>query len=130
MRGLLAVAAVCAALGGCAGTGRLFSYGVTQLADARVRLGEAEFQIYVHPSDPTLLIQRSLNQTGGGMGTIPEFEAAAGSFLAPVGCSPLATQLIAAGSYETTYRCPPGVDLIALVAAQRTDLREGAPLRR
>lgn len=121
------MAGLCAALAGC-GTGRLLSYG-GELADAKTRLGQAEFQIYVHPTDRTLLIQRSLGQIAGGIDQSVEFTAAARSFVAPLECTVGPAQLISAGSFEAPYECPAGVDLPQIVAQQRAALRGGQPLR-
>lgn len=120
-------AATCVALAGC-GTGRLLSYG-GQLADGKTRLGQAEFQIYVHPSDQTILIQRSFGQIAGGIDHPHEFTAAAQQFVAPVGCTVQPSQQISAGSFEAAYRCPDDIDLPSLVAQQRSALRAGQPLR-
>lgn len=128
LRAMVALAG-CLALAGCGGTGRMLSYGM-ELADAKVRLGEAEFQIYAHPSEPTLLVQRSLSQIGGGTGTVPEFAAAASKLIKPLDCAVTDAKQISAGTFEVTYSCPDGTDIRAAIASQRPNLRSGAPLRR
>lgn len=117
-----------ASLASCGGTGRILSYG-TDLADAKVLLGAAEFQVYVHPTDHSILVQRSLRQIAGGHDNPVEFRAAGAQFLAPVACETTGIALVAAGSFEITYRCPDGIDLPSVVASQRAALRGGASLR-
>ena len=125
----LVVCAVALGLASCAGTGRALSYGM-DLADAKVLLGAAEFQIYVHPEDDTLLVQRSLKQIAGGQDSSVEFRAAGAQFIAPLGCQTASIQLLAAGTYEVAYTCPEGTDLRTTVASQRASLRAGASIQR
>jgi len=124
---IILAAVLCATLAAC-GTGRLLSYG-GELADAKVRLGDAEFQVYVHPKDETLLVQRSLGQISGGQDLSFEFQAAAARFLASVECRAGNATSISAGSFEVPYECDAGVELPQLVAQQRAALRAGQPLR-
>lgn len=44
------------ALTGCAGMGRLMSYGMDQ-AHGQVRVGSEGFNVWVHPSDNTIIVQ-------------------------------------------------------------------------
>ncbi|MET4683911.1 hypothetical protein [Brevundimonas faecalis] len=123
---VLAAAAAVLILGGCASTGRLLSYGV-ELSDALLRMGHAQFSIYVHPKDDTLLIQRRVMQTSNYDGQ-ELIRIAAAQFLEPVDCTVTEVRLIAPGGWEAGFACPAGVDLRALVQQQRAALQTGAPL--
>lgn len=114
------------ALSGCAGTGRLMSYG-TDMADALVRMGPAAFSVYVHPADDTLMLQRRMSQTSNSDG--PELIAiAAQTFLDPVRCTAGSAAALAPGTWEVPFTCPTGVDIRALAQQQRTALRAGTPI--
>ena len=123
---LIITTLLCLALAGC-GTGRLLSYG-GQLSDASVRLGPAQFSVYVHPSDDTLLIQRAISQTSSTDGAAL-IGIVAEQFLEPVGCTHGPAASIAAGSWEVPFDCPDSIDLRSLVADQRQNLRAGASIQ-
>ena len=126
MRRIWLAAIVAAALAGCAGTGRMLSYG-TELSDAVVRMGPAAFSVYIHPKEDTLLIQRRLSQTSGHDG--PQLiTIAAQTFLDPIRCQAGSTRSLGPGSWETTFTCPASVDIRALAAAQRANLQAGTPI--
>lgn len=128
-------------LGGCSSMGRIMSYGTTW-ADAIFVVEGRRYEVYAHETDPTLLIQRSIGDaaargfvkglTLGVADTAPDYEtwkAGAEWMVRPVGCEvrdlkPLQYE----STWEFTYVCPPGVDLRALIEAQRGQLRNGVPL--
>lgn len=128
-------------LGGCASVSRSLSYG-TGLADAHPMVDGRAYRIYIHPTDPTILMQRPLG-TAVGQGFVQgatlgiaapgtaydPWKQAADAFLAPVGCTASDVYSLGQGTWEARYSCPAGVDLRALVMAQRQALRSGAPLR-
>lgn len=114
------------AVGGCAGTGRMLSYG-SEMSDAVVRMGPAAFSVYIHPKDDALMIQRRISQTSNSDG--PELiSIAAQTFLDPVGCSAGSTVPLGPGTWETRFICPSSVDIRALAHQQRSALQSGAPL--
>lgn len=114
------------ALAGCAGTGRMLSYG-TDMADALVRMGPAAFSLYIHPEDETLMIQRRMSQTSNSDGPAL-ITVAAQTFLDPVRCRAGAATPIAPGTWEVPFSCPAGVDVRALANEQRASLRSGEPI--
>lgn len=128
MRAVLIVAVL--ALAGC-GTPRLMSYGV-ELSDAKVLLPDGgAFSVYVHPKDPTILIENRIAQSGRAQSyDIGIWRSAAESFVKPIGCGISEVKNISAGAWEAAYACPPGVDLRGLAMAQRRELQGGAPLHR
>lgn len=139
-RTIIAVALVLLVAGCAAGFSRALSYG-NRFADARFELAGQEFTAWVHPSDQTIMIQNGYGAAVGagvadglGIGVDAKFDqwrAAALHLLQPSGCQvenlrPLDQAIM----WEFDYRCPEGVDLRALIMAQRETLRAGAPLRR
>jgi len=114
------------ALSGCAGTGRLMSYG-TDMADALVRMGPAAFSVYVHPADDTLMLQRRMSQTSNSDGPAL-ITIAAQTFLDPVGCTAGSATPLAPGTWEVPFTCPAAVDIRALAQQQRAALRAGTPI--
>lgn len=132
-----------ATLAACASTGRAMSYG-NRFADARYETAGKSFAVWVHPSENVVMIQGDTGSaiTAGlvegatfGAGRVsPQFErwrAGAEAFVSPIGCEvqnlrPLDQDIM----WEFDYVCPEGVDLRALVAAQRQALRDGTPLHR
>lgn len=141
MRGWIAAGVGMVLLGGCANFARTLSYG-TDWADAIYSVQGQRFEMYAHETDPTLLLTVSIGNaaaqgaiqgvTLGIAETSPAYQrwkAAAQWVVAPVGCTvedlrPLDMET----TWEFAYRCPPGVDLRALIAAQREQLRNGVPL--
>lgn len=129
MRGqrmILAMVTGGALLSGCA-MGRLASYG-SELADAQVNLGAAQFQLYIHPQDDTVLVQRSLNQTATN--DPPAIaDAAVSTLLAPAGCVTTSVSALSPGAFEVGFSCPPGIDIRRLAIEQRQALKAGQSLR-
>jgi hypothetical protein len=129
-------------LGGCVAVTRSASYGL-ELADAQPIIDGRPYRIYVHPYEDTILLQRPIltgmaqgfvrgatfHTVGAGEAYDP-WKQAAKEFLSPIGCE--ATDVYSlggdAGTWEARFKCPPSVDLRALVKAQRAELRAGAPL--
>lgn len=141
MRGLAAVAAALV-LGGCANVSRMVSYG-TGWADAIVTLNGVRMEMYAHPSDPTVMMQVWIGRVMGqqvlemvtlgladnGPG-IETWRAGARWLVEPAGCKVEELRpLDQADTWEARYACPEGVDLRALIEAQRDQLREGRQLR-
>lgn len=109
---LIGLAALAVGVSGCASTGRLLSYGTDQ-AQAQIDVGGRKMNVWSHPSDPTLLIVKTVGDAarGGaiegatfGLVDAPHpdvrlIDAAVSRFLAPVGCTAQpAMELGAAGS--------------------------------
>lgn len=137
------IAAALAALAGCAAVGRLASYGGSG-SDASFAFDGMGYAAVLHPSEDVLLIRPGLAEgvaagavrgatlgAVGRMGGADRWRAAGDHFLAPAGCGVDQLQPLdqGAGYWEATWRCPPGVDLRALVTIQRDGLRRGEPLR-
>lgn len=141
MRRAMAVAVLAMMVTGCgAGFSRLMSYG-SDLADARTSVDGRNFSLFIHPADDTILITRgtaaALGQgvaSGLTLNSIdltepkPVWMRAAQWLAEPAGCEVLDAYRIADASWEAPFRCPAGVDLRALAAAHRADLRDGQPL--
>jgi len=135
------VSALAFAVGGCTTMNRTMSYGM-ELGDAKPVIDGRTYNIYVHPTDNTLLLQRTIaNAAGVGLvegatfglaqpnNVHARWRRAAEEFLRPVGCEAVEVYALdQASSWEATFKCPEGVDLRGLVAAQRSALRNGAPL--
>lgn len=140
MRNIVLALALVLALGGCAaGFSRALSYG-NRFADARFDLAGQEYTAWVHPTDSTIMLQNGYGAAVGagvadglGVGVDAKFDqwrAAAERLVAPTGCSvenlrPLDQAIM----WEFDYRCPDGVDLRAMIMAQRDELRDGALIR-
>lgn len=141
-RTLFAALTMAAALSGCvAGMSRMMTYG-NELADAKVRVGHRVFNIYVHPTDPTLLVQRGVAAAMGQgmaegatfgatnlMSPMPIWRAAAQAVLdaAGTGCTVSeAYTLDNKTTWEARYACPDGKPLPGdLVREKRPVWREG-----
>lgn len=143
IRMLCIAAAALIALGGCSTMSRSLSYG-NRWADARLNVEHMEYSYWLHPRDPTVLITLSTGSAlarGSARGATfgladvnpvyQQWMAGAQALVAPVGCD--VTELTALDqltTWEFTPVCPDGVDLRAVVAAQRDALRAGAQLQR
>lgn len=141
-KGFWSLAAVAAILSGCGTLGRLNEYGM-DASDARFDHDGAAYTVSMHPREDTFLIRPGAMQnigaaiergmTRGAGGQRPgqaDARAAASAFIAPSGCDVVQVRDLdaSAGYWEADYVCPAGVDLRALVAAQRGALRSGDPL--
>lgn len=130
MRGALAAAIVFVALP--AQAGNLLSYG-WGMADASVPMGDGHFNIWVHHKDNTFLIEPGLSTVMVGGGHFPDltWRQVAEAFVSSVGCGISDVRPIsrAGAAWEATFVCPPGVDLHALVKAQRAALKAGQRLK-
>lgn len=143
MRAVLVIAALAVGLSGCgAGMARLGTYGM-DLADANATVDGKAYALQVHPTDNTVVAQRGFGSLmgqsfveGATLGAVsmqeplPYWRRAITWLLEPAGCSIVSIYELERSSYEAEYVCPPGVDLRALVAANRPALRRGAPLPR
>jgi hypothetical protein len=129
----IAAAVLAASVASNASAASLLSYG-WGLSDATVTVGSHTFRIYVHPRDDTLLIQAAMKDMGANPSKwlLREWRTAAETLVTPVGCGISEVRAMArmGASWEATYVCPPGVDLRALIKAQRHDLQQGAQLHR
>lgn len=140
-RGYLMLALSAVLLTGCATSGRLMSYG-TELADAKFTSDGRGYSAWVHPKDPTILLERPMGVSVGkgfvsgltvglisGDAPYATWESAFKKFVEPTGCKvDRITALDPKMAWEGDYTCPPGVELRALVSAQREALRAGQPL--
>ncbi len=90
---------ICGLMLGCAGFSRMMEYG-SRLSDARVRIGDAGYKVWVHPDDDAILIQEFFGNafagafaegfTFGAVETSPPLpipRTAAAIYLAQFGCS-------------------------------------------
>ena len=127
---LEALTGFCLALGFGADANSVLDYH--GYSDASVALAEDTFRIYVNKNWNTFLIQPAMSVVvrGGGHFPITTWRIVAEKFVYPVGCgiSDLRALSKMGASWEATYVCPASVDLLALVNAQRADLRRGVPL--
>ena len=143
------IAAFCIlGLTGCASLQRAASYSADgqMTFDGRLNVDGRVMSLSIHPKDDTLLAQRSMGDSfasgaiegltlGLATGWKPDprkVDAALALFLQPVGCTASPSYEVGRtdSNYEAAYSCPAGVDLRALMAAQRDALRRGEPLRR
>jgi hypothetical protein len=127
-----ALACVLAALAaGPAAANSMWDYGM-KFSDATVIIGSDPIRIYVHKSRNTFMMQPAMSTIMGGGGHFPEstWRLAAEKFVYNIGCgiSDVVAFSKAGATWEATYVCPDGVDLRALVAAQRDALKHGEPL--
>lgn len=127
--------AALALLGACASTWHTLSY--EGMPDADVWVGESRYQVWFHPTDQTVLVQRGApapftqallqNVTIYAQDSSPRvlwWGAAANAVLQPIGC--YATEAIGADQMrEIQYVCPQPVDVTAQVAAHREEWRRG-----
>ncbi|RZI99840.1 MAG: hypothetical protein EON90_09970 [Brevundimonas sp.] len=131
-------------LSGCASTGRLLSYGNNN-AQAQIDVAGRKMNVWSHPTDQTLLIVKTVGRAtadaaleGATLGiadaTRPDvraIDASVARFLAPVGCTaqPVAQLGGDAVQFEAAFNCPVGVNLRALMFAQKDGLMRGEALR-
>ena len=109
----------------------LLDYG-WGMADARIPMGNAAFNIWMAPHRSTFLIEPAMKTVLGGGGHYPDavWRTVAEAFVQSVGCGisdvrPLSKM---GAAWEATYVCPASVNLIALARAQRDALKHGARL--
>jgi hypothetical protein len=131
---VLAFAAAAAAISaGDAGATSLFSYGLAT-SDASVNEDGRTFRFYVHPHENLLLIQPS---AGSAWTKHPQkwpqeaWKHAAATLVAPAGCAVTEIHVKSriGATWEAGFACPAGVDLRALMMAQRAAITHGEPLR-
>jgi hypothetical protein len=127
--------AVLALLTACASTWHTLSYD--GMPDADVWVGEDRYQVWFHPSDQTVLVQRGApmhfadllaqNVTVYAQNSSPGilwWGAAANAVLRPIGC--YATEVTGADQMrEVQYTCPQPVDVGAQVASHRAEWQGG-----
>lgn len=148
MRHLPAMILVTLSLAGCASVQRAASYASDgQMSfDGKIAVEGRTMSMSIHPTDDTLFVQRSIGDSaaagamqgltfGIARGWKPDprkIDEALRLFLQPVGCTASASYEVGSTdtNYEARYACPAGVDLRAIMAAQRDALRRGEPLRR
>lgn len=137
----IAIVATAVLLSGCgAGFSRLGTYG-NEMADAKTRVGNREFSLYVHPTDDTILVQRGFGAAmgqsvleGATFGAInmqepkPIWKAAAEWLASPLNCTVTDAYELERISWEAPFECPVGVSLREAVTRNRETLRQGTPL--
>jgi hypothetical protein len=130
----LAIAAL-ALLSACASSWHTLGY--EGMPDADVWVGEDRYQVWFHPTDQTVVVQRGApapypqmvaqNVTIYAWDSSPGilwWGAAANAVLRPIGC--YATEVTGADQMrEVQYECPQPVDVQAQVAANRAQWRQG-----
>lgn len=136
---------VAMALSGCASTSRMLSYGGEDLAgtaDAKFQSGGREYVLWLHRKEQMMMLQRGLGTVFGksvvqgltyglveARDPYSAWKQAATDFVAPVDCTISDVRPIDQDTaWEAAYKCPNGVDLLALVVAQRASLRKGGTL--
>lgn len=127
-RGIAAV--LFSAWASCASASGLLSYGAG-VAEAKFSTLSGGFAVYVHPKEDKLLLQRtSFTAETLTSRDIAPWRNAAEVFVQPIGCgiSRVEALSVKGQTWEAWYICPDGVDLRALAAAQRQDLRRGRPI--
>lgn len=141
MRRFLALALAALTLTACASMNRALSFG-NRFADARYTVAGKTFSVWVHPSEDVIMLQSTWGDAaasgfveGATLGlaeTDPAYHTwmAGARYLAqPAGCEvrdlrPVDQDI----HWEFDYSCPEGVDLRALIMAQRDQLRHGAQI--
>lgn len=121
------------ALAGCASISRATEYQAT-FADARNFSTAFEMEISIHPRDNTLLFNPRTT-LAGPLVTPPEpgehlIRQIGVEFLGDTGCELGAIRQMARPWFEAAFTCPSGFDIRTEAAAQREQLRQGAPLHR
>jgi hypothetical protein len=127
------IAAGFAVAGAPAAAAGLLSYGLAT-SDATVREDGRTFRFYVHPHENLLLIQPSMGQA---ITKHPDkwpqevWRHAAETLVSPAGCAivDVHDKSKIGATWEASYACPSGVDLRALMMAQRPTITRGEPLR-
>ena len=139
----VAVGAALLMVSGCASVQRMASY--RDGADAQIGVAGRRMNLWMHPSDPTILAGMTVADAAGGgfirgatFGLAGGFkpdpravDAALAAWLRPTGCTAAPVQELGNDSinFEARYSCPAGVDLNALVEAQKAGLMRGEPIR-
>lgn len=129
--------------GGCASVQRMASY--TGGADAQIGVQGRRLNLWMHPSDPTIMAAMTVGDAAGGgfirgatFGLVGGFkldpraiDAGLAQWLAPTGCSAEPVRELGSDStnFEARYSCPAGVDLRSVVEGQRASLMQGAAIR-
>lgn len=123
-----------ALLGGSAQAAGMMSYGMAT-ADAELVYEGRAFSIYVHPKQDLLMLQPKLSETFKP--PIPPewpigfWRGAAEQFVKPAGCGIPEVHVLSknGATWEASYLCPAGLDLRALILAQRSALKRGSELK-
>jgi hypothetical protein len=106
-------------------------------SDAKVVDIDGAFNVWVYRprNHDSLLLEPRMSEILGGAGAVSHWPIAfwrhaAEAFVRPVGCGISDVQAISkdGAAWRALYVCPPGVDLRALVMAQRPALQQGQPL--
>jgi len=147
MRHVPAMILVALSLAGCASMQRAASYASDgqMTFDGKIQVDGRWMDMSIHPRDDTLFVQRGIGDSasagalqgltfGIARGWKPDprkIDEALRSFLQPVGCTASPSYEVGStdSNYEARYSCPAGVDLRAIMAAQRAALQRGEPLR-
>lgn len=110
----------------------LFDYG-WGMADAHVPVGDAHFNIWIHPKEDRFLLEPGAKTVLGGGGHYPDatWRIVADAFVAPLGCqiSELRPLSRAGAAWQAHFTCPTGIDLHSIAKSERSDLKRGEPLR-
>lgn len=138
----ITIVAIAALSVSACGTGfnRLTTY--TQKApDARTEVDGKGYNLFVHPVDDTILVQRGVGAAmgqsfveGATFGIVslqepmPIWRRAAEWLVAPVGCTISEIYELERISWEAPFACPDDVDLRQQVRDHQSTLREGQPL--
>jgi hypothetical protein len=131
-----ALLAALALLTACASAQRTLSYDAGW-PDADVMVGQQRYQVWFHPSDHTVLVQRGDPRPLGQLlaenltiysqdrsAGILIWGAAANAVLNPIGCA--ATEVTGADQMrEIAYQCQPQVNVVTEVAQRRAEWRRG-----
>jgi hypothetical protein len=142
MRRTVIAALAASMLVSACGTGfnRLTTYTQRQ-PDARTTVDGKGYNLFVHPIDDTILVQRgvgaALGQSfveGATFGAVkmqepmPLWRRAAEWLANPVGCTISEIYELERISWEAPFSCPAGVDLRKEVEQNHDTLRQGQPL--
>lgn len=135
MRTRLALASLFLAIstGAPAGANSILDYG-SHMADAHVPMDDSFFNVWVNRRRDTLLIEPSMKTALAGAAHFPDltWRIVSEAFVAPIDCTITDIRPLSriGAAWEATFACPEGVDLHALVKAQRSDLVKGVRLHR
>jgi hypothetical protein len=129
----IGVVAVAVTLAGCASIGRASQYQ-SLYADAHDLSGAVVWEIRIHPSDSTLLMEERIPLLSSELFVPPRAGselalAAATRFLGDTGCIAVDVREMAAPWHEVSFVCPANVDIRTLAREQREHIRGGSALR-